>query len=106
MGPDSCFVTLEFGTFATNQLFDVLLQDHRLHAPGLPGWQNAATVSVKQAMRAHFCPQASQWQALVLFQARQVIDLALAGLGASPYQKEDCEKQGSDGKAPPQGVAP
>lgn len=76
----SCFVTLEFGTFSTDTLFDVLLQDHRLHQQGVPDWQAAATQTVKHAMRHHFCPASPQWQELVLFRARQVIRLALAGL--------------------------
>ncbi|MBZ2188323.1 M14 family metallopeptidase [Alcanivorax sp. JB21] len=80
MDAQSCFVTLEFGSFATDTLFEVILADHRLHQHGMPDWHSPATRAVKQAMRHHFCPDAPQWRELVLFRARQVVGLALAGL--------------------------
>lgn len=82
MDRDSCFVTLEFGSFATDTLFEVILADHRLHQQGMPDWHAATTREVKQAMRHHFCPDAQQWRELVLFRARQVITLALTGLAS------------------------
>lgn len=80
MGANSCFVTLEFGTFSTEQLFDVILADHRLHRQGLPRWDATATRRIKDAMLAHFFPAQQQWQELAIFRSRQVIRLALAGL--------------------------
>lgn len=79
MPPGSCFVTLEFGTFSTAQLFEVILADHRLHraAPLTPA---LLTHPVKLALRAHFYPQTRQWQQLALFRTRQVTQLALDGL--------------------------
>ncbi|MCH8544515.1 MAG: M14 family metallopeptidase [Alcanivorax sp.] len=82
MDARSCFVTLEFGSFATDTLFEVIIADHRLHRHGMPDWHDAATRQVKQAMRHHFCPDAQQWRELVLFRARQVIGLALTGLSS------------------------
>lgn len=85
MDAESCFVTLEFGTYSTDQLFEVILADHRLHRHGLPDWHAATTRAVKQAMRDHFYPRQRQWQELVLFRSRQVIRLALDGLAGTGH---------------------
>ncbi len=77
MNRHSCHVTLEFGTFATDQLFAVLLRDHLL-------WSQQTRHSEREQhsrlMLRHFCPQDAAWRELVLFRARQVIDQALRGL--------------------------
>ena len=77
MGSSSCFVTLEFGTYATDALFDVLLEEHRQWASGD---RDSACVA---AMRDHFCPDDSQWRTQVLARAAQVIQQALNGLASS-----------------------
>jgi hypothetical protein len=77
MNERSCYITLEFGTYRTDQLFEVLLRDHQL-------WAQAGNDSARQAhsqlMRQHFCPQDTAWQEMVLFRGRQVISQALRGL--------------------------
>lgn len=77
MNGRSCHVTLEFGTYPTDQLFEVLLRDHQL-------WAQHDNISARQEhsknMQQHFCPRDEAWKALVLFRARQVIGLALHGL--------------------------
>ncbi|NOT10906.1 MAG: DUF2817 domain-containing protein [Methylococcaceae bacterium] len=77
MNSKSCYITLEFGTFSTNQLFDILLHDHQLWAQ-----QNnlQARLEHRTLMRHHFCPDDQAWKELVLFRARQVIAQALRGL--------------------------
>ncbi len=79
MNGRSCHVTLEFGTFATDQLFEVLLKDHQL-------WAQPDNISARlehsKFMRQHFCPNDEAWKAMVLFRARQVISQALQGLSA------------------------
>lgn len=80
MNPSSCFVTLEYGTYGTELLFDTILADHRLHAAGPINWSATQTRQVKDAMRRHFCPPDQQWQEMVLWRGRQVIRLALEGL--------------------------
>lgn len=80
MNDDSCFVTLEFGTYNVDQLFNSVLADHRLHAEGVLDWQAPQTRAIKQQIRHHFCPDDEQWRELVLVRARQVIRLALEGL--------------------------
>jgi Protein of unknown function (DUF2817) len=77
MNDRSCYVTLEFGTYPTDQLFEVLLRDHQLWAQpdNLP-----ERLEHSKLMRQHFCPNDVAWKAMVLFRARQVIALALQGL--------------------------
>lgn len=79
MNERSCHVTLEFGTYSTDQLFEVLLRDHQLWAQ-----QDNPAKRLKHCslMRQHFCPDDEGWKALVLFRARQVIAQALKGLAA------------------------
>jgi hypothetical protein len=77
MDKQGCFVTLEFGTYSTDHLFEVLLRDHQL-------WTKPEKAMERQAqsllMRQHFCPNESAWQEMLLFRARQVLAQALRGL--------------------------
>lgn len=79
MAQRGCFVTLEFGTYGTDSLFDVVLQEHYDWAA-----EGALTLDhpASSAMREHFCPGDIYWRELVLIKARQVIAQALAGLSA------------------------
>lgn len=77
MNGRSCHVTLEFGTYPTDRLFEVLLRDHQLWAQ--PD-NNSARLEHSQQMHQHFCPNDEAWKEMVLFRARQVIGLALQGL--------------------------
>jgi len=79
MNERSCYITLEFGTFSTDQLFEVLLRDHQLWAqePDLP-----MRLAQAKSMRHHFCPSEQAWQEMVLFRARQVISQALQGVSS------------------------
>ena len=80
MNTQSCHITLEFGTYATDQLFEVLMRDHQLWA----GKDNSpARAEHSPKMLRHFCPPDRAWRELVLFRARQVIHQALQGLSAS-----------------------
>lgn len=77
MDSQGCFITLEFGTYSTDQLFEVLLRDHQLWAKP----ENAFERQVQsQLMLQHFCPNDPAWQEMLLFRARQVIGQALRGL--------------------------
>lgn len=85
MDDGSCFVTLEFGTYGTAPLFDSILADHRLHAASpieqaAELAQTAHYQAVKQQLHRHFCPADQQWQQMLVWRARQVIQLALTGL--------------------------
>jgi hypothetical protein len=79
MNERSCYITLEFGTFRTNQLFEILLRDHQLWA--LQDNLQARSEHSK-VMQHHFCPDNQAWKEMVLFRARQVISQALRGLSA------------------------
>jgi len=79
MNDHSCYITLEFGTFNTNQLFEILLRDHQLWAQQNDGH---ARFEHGKIMRQHFCPDDQAWKEMVLFRARQVIVQALQGLSA------------------------
>lgn len=75
-----CFVTLEFGSYGIDSLFDVLLQEH--HDWNLNG-PLAIDHPASAAMREHFCPSDVYWRELVLVKARQVLHQALVGLASS-----------------------
>jgi hypothetical protein len=77
MNERSCYITLEFGTFSTGQLFEVLLRDHQLWAE--PD-NRLARLEHSCLMRSHFCPDDPAWKEMVLFRARQVLAQAMRGL--------------------------
>jgi hypothetical protein len=71
-----CFVTLEFGTYPTQDLFDVVLDDHRAWKSG----DDQAMRKSADAMKKHFYPQDVYWRELVLVKGRQVVQQAMDGL--------------------------
>ncbi|MCK9605963.1 MAG: M14 family metallopeptidase [Methylomonas sp.] len=79
MGDSGCYITLEFGTYSTEQLFDVLLRDHQL-------WSQSGNESERivhsKLMRRHFNPADPAWREMVLFRGRQVIVQALRGVSS------------------------
>ncbi len=77
MNARSCHVTLEFGTYATDDLFNVIRKDHQLWAQSVDPTERTAH---SRKMQRHFCPDDTAWKASVLFRARQVIAQALEGL--------------------------
>ncbi|MGZ8157868.1 MAG: DUF2817 domain-containing protein [Methylobacter sp.] len=79
MNERSCYITLEFGTFSTDQLFETLLRDHQLWAR--PD-NEQARLEHSKIMRRHFCPDEQAWQEMVLFRARQVIAQGLQGVSS------------------------
>jgi predicted deacylase len=79
MNERSCYVTLEFGSFSTDQLFEILLRDHQLWAQ--PG-NEQARLEHSETMLHHFCPDDQAWREMVLFRARQVITQGLWGVSS------------------------
>lgn len=77
-----CFVTLEFGTYTIDQMFEVLRKDHFLHRQDVD-WSTRETQQVKQAIRHVFYPDSVDWQEMVLMRGRQCVRQALQGLGQS-----------------------
>lgn len=82
-GDNVCFLTLEFGTFGNQQMLNVLFADQQLQQSGTIDWSDEKTLDIKHAMQDFFCPAETQWQELVLFRGRQVIEMALEGLTAN-----------------------
>ena len=80
LGEHVCFLTLEFGTYGNEQMLQVLSDDEKLQQGGKLDWSDDKTMDVKHAMQDFFCPDEKQWQELVLFRGRQVIEMALDGL--------------------------
>lgn len=81
MKDNSCYITLEFGTLPTADLFEVLLQDHRFRAVhGIRPLAHPGFPALVAALRAHFCPDDPHWRLAIVQRARQVTDRALEGL--------------------------
>ncbi|MBB3047159.1 hypothetical protein FHR99_001395 [Litorivivens lipolytica] len=84
MGDRGSFVTLEFGTYAADEMLHVLIDEQRYHRQCRDGHinrdQNHPAVA---ALRDFFYPQDTNWQQSVLLRARQVITLALEGMANS-----------------------
>lgn len=72
-----CFLTLEFGTLGTQNLFDVLINDHRLQHQSNSASKDALQQQ-RHAMLEHFCPADQLWQQSVLFRGWQVVTQVLA----------------------------
>lgn len=79
MHDDGCYITLEFGSYSTDQLFNILLSDHQLWAQTD---NDAARIAHSEIMRQHFCPNDPAWREMVLFRGRQVIAQALNGVSS------------------------
>ena len=75
----SCYVTLEFGSFSTDRLFETLLRDHQLWAQSD---NEQARREHSKIMHRHFCPDDRAWREMVLFRARQVIAQGLQGVSS------------------------
>lgn len=76
MTSEGCFVTLEFGSYPVEALFNVLLDDHAAWKSG----DRKRICCSAAAMREHFCPEDPCWRELVLVKGRQVIQQAIEGL--------------------------
>ncbi len=79
MADTGCYITLEFGTYSTDELFAVLLRDHQLWADQD---NNPERLAHSEMMRRHFCPADPAWREMVLLRGRQVIGQAMRGLSS------------------------
>ncbi|MGB3620225.1 MAG: DUF2817 domain-containing protein [Ketobacter sp.] len=80
MGKNSCYLTLEFGTYPLAELLRCLREDHLIRKPGQQPFTHPQSDVVRQQLLRQFYPAEVQWQTLVLLRARQAIQLACAGL--------------------------
>lgn len=82
MNDAGCFLTLEFGSYSVEGLFDCIIRDHQYWASAgpqsldCPGWN-----PVREALLEHFCPADIYWRQAVLARACQLIGQALDFLG-------------------------
>ena len=67
------FLTLEFGSYGTAELFEVLFSEHEFWKTSPPVSLEDADYQIhRQRMIEHFCPDDVLWQQAVLFKAWQV----------------------------------
>ena len=74
-----CYLTLEFGSYGTQALFDVLIKEHLFwrsaHAEDL---EEPSYAAIRADMLRHFCPDDSLWQEAALFKTWQVLERILS----------------------------
>jgi predicted deacylase len=76
-----CFVTLEFGTYASSCLLVALINEQLLHNRlAQTGEARDIEHEYIQRLKRFFYPGETSWQQQVLFRGRQVISLALNGI--------------------------
>lgn len=85
IGDRGCFVTLEFGTYPSDTMLSVLVEEQRYAKRCRDaGEQRQLDNEHVVALRDFFYPQDSNWRQSVLLRARQVITLAVEGIGGTP----------------------
>lgn len=73
MSTAGCFLTLEFGSYGTEALFDVLLEDHNYWRQNpRPQLTDPSYRQIRRAMLEHFCPVDHLWQQSVLLRGWQI----------------------------------
>ncbi|HKM16009.1 MAG TPA: DUF2817 domain-containing protein [Marinospirillum sp.] len=75
-----CFITLEFGTGSTENLFNVLRADHWLAGQATEGLDKTLQQKIQQDLLTHFYPADKAWQQAVIEQGLVRINQALEGL--------------------------
>ncbi len=78
MNAHSCFLTLEFGSYNTDELFTRVIEDHlQWRRSGKAALAAGEPLTTAAAMLEHFCPADPYWRAAVLWRALQVVRQAL-----------------------------
>lgn len=81
LGERLTFVTLEFGTFPVDVVYDALRRDQWLHArKDQFDWNSPTAKTIKAEIRRAFYPDTDSWRELTLFRGRQMIRQALNGM--------------------------
>lgn len=78
MGDRGCYITLEFGTYSLDAMFEVLRKENYLwhRNPESRGLDH----SIRRQIRDYFYPDKRDWQEMLLFRSEQVLAQALQGL--------------------------
>jgi hypothetical protein len=81
IGERGCFVTLEFGTYASSRLLTALINEQVLHNHvSQTGEARDINEGHIQRLKHFFYPAETSWEQQVLFRGRQTISLALEGI--------------------------
>ena len=81
MAEKGFFLTLEFGSYGSAALFEVLLSDHvywREHQPS--SITEERYQYYRERMIEHFCPKDSLWQQAVLFKSWQIFERLISSI--------------------------
>ncbi|MBU2570727.1 MAG: M14 family metallopeptidase [Gammaproteobacteria bacterium] len=81
LGDRGCYITLEFGTYSLDTLFQVLRKENYF-------WHRDPETRqlshpIRQQIRDYFYPDKKDWQEMVLFRSEQVLTQALDGLAGN-----------------------
>jgi len=81
VGARGCFITLEFGTYALEELLLLTCEEQRYHNSYGTDWQKRDLKNpAVTALHNFFYPRDEKWQLLILKRAKQIISLALQGM--------------------------
>jgi hypothetical protein len=80
LGGRHVYVCLEFGTYDPESSRRALRDDHWLHAYGTSHIGGPLADAIRQRVRDHYYPQASDWKEMVLSRSRQVQRQMIEGL--------------------------
>ena len=86
MGDRGCFITLEYGTYAVENLISELIKEQIYHNGLAPNQRRDLQAEAVVNLKAFFYPYEISWQQQVLFRARQIMALALLGLSTETLQ--------------------
>ena len=84
-GDRGCYVTLEFGTYSVEAMFEVLREENYYRQQYYrDGIESEALRTVRQRLRDYFFPCQDDWKEMILFRSGQVLCQALEGLRSEP----------------------
>ncbi|GAB4254749.1 MAG: DUF2817 domain-containing protein [Methylomicrobium sp.] len=80
LADSGCYITLEFGTYSIDAMFDVLREENYR-------WHRQTDIkygddTIRRKIRDYFFPDKQDWKEMVLFRAEQVLRQALHGLAS------------------------
>ncbi|PKM11760.1 MAG: DUF2817 domain-containing protein [Gammaproteobacteria bacterium HGW-Gammaproteobacteria-3] len=85
LGDRGCCLTLEFGTYAVDEMFRVLREENYFRQQFFrEGIASESLQNARQRLRDYFFPDKEDWKEMVLFRSCQVMRQALAGLKSKP----------------------
>ena len=87
-GDRGCYVTLEFGTYTVDEMFEVLREENYYTQHDRRVGIEATTLqAVRRRLRDYFFPDKDDWKEMILFRSAQVLCQALEGLRREPAER-------------------